>query len=93
MGSLSAGSAPGKVSAFLDRAFEQDLTSTSAVAESTSALAEHYGFSPLDASWEVLGQAPEGQVVVLQLPADADVEGIEDRLRDLGYAAPADGAG
>ncbi|MGZ8744639.1 MAG: hypothetical protein ACXWXO_17105 [Nocardioides sp.] len=92
-GSLSASSAPGKVSAFLDRAFEQDLTSTSAVAESTAALAEHYGFSPLDVSWEVLGQAPDGQVVVLQLPSDADVEGIEDRLRDLGYSAPADGAG
>ncbi len=88
-GSLSASSAPGKVSAFLDRAFEQDLTSTSAVAESTAALAEHYGFSPLDVSWEVLGQAPDGQVVVLQLPSDADVEGIEDRLRDLGYSAPA----
>jgi hypothetical protein len=91
--SLSAGSSAGQVQAFLDRAFDRDLTSTSALAESTFAMQAHYGFSPLDAAWESFGQSPEGQVVVLALPEDADVEGIEKRLRTLGYDEPAGGLG
>jgi hypothetical protein len=92
-GSLSAASSPQQVQDFLDRAFDQDLTSTSALSESTVALAGRYGFSPLDASWEAFGQARDGQVVVLALDEGADMEGIEKRLRTLGYDAPADGAG
>lgn len=91
--SLSAGSSEAKVRAFLDRAFERDLASGSALAESTFAMASHYGFSPLDAAWESFGQSPEGQVVVLGLEDDADTDGIEKRLRTLGYTAPADGPG
>ena len=53
--SLSADSSEAKVGAFLDRAFERDLTSGSALAESTHAMASHYGFSPLDATWEDRG--------------------------------------
>jgi hypothetical protein len=90
---LSAGSSAKQVQAFLDRAFDRDLTSTSALAESTYALAEHYGFSPLDAAWESFGQSPQGQVVVLALPEDADMAGIEKRLRTLGYDEPAAGLG
>ena len=90
---LDASSPRGKVEAFLSRAFDQDLTSDSALAESTYALSSRYGFSPLDASWELLGQSREGQVVVLALPDDVDPGGIEQRLRRLGYDAPADGIG
>lgn len=90
---LSAGSSAGQVQAFLGRAFDRDLTPTSALAESTFALESHYGFSPLSAAWESFGQSPEGQVVVLALDEDADMEGIEKRLRTLGYDEPADGLG
>jgi len=90
---LDASSPQGKVEAFLSRAFDQDLTSTSALAESTYALSRRYGVSPLDASWELLGQSREGQVVVLALPEGADAGGIEQRLRRLGYDEPADGIG
>ena len=90
---LSAGSSAGQVQAFLRRAFDHDLTPTSALAESTFALESHYGFSPLGAEWESFGQSPEGQVVVLALDEDADMEGIEKRLRTLGYDEPADGLG
>jgi hypothetical protein len=90
---LDASSPRGKVEAFLSRAFDQDLTSTSALAESTYALSARYGVSPLDASWELLGQSREGQVVVLALPEGADPGGIEQRLRRLGYDEPAGGIG
>lgn len=91
--SLSAASSARQVQDFLDRAFDRDLTSTSALAESTFALSARYGFSPLDAEWEAFGQSQEGQVVVLQLPESADMEGIEKRLRTLGYDEPAAGLG
>jgi hypothetical protein len=91
--SLSAGSPAGRVQAFLDRAFDMDLTSTSALAESTYAMATRYGFSPLDAQWESFGQSPEGQVVVLALDKDADMDAVEKRLRSLGYDEPAAGFG
>lgn len=91
--SLGGGSSESKVQAFLDRAFEQDLTSTSAVAESTFALHRRYGFSPLNVSWEVFGQSPEGQVAIMQLPDSADLDAVERKLRSLGYDEPVDGVG
>lgn len=90
---LGTDASRGEVRGFLDRAFEADLVSTSALAESTYALERRYGFSPLQADWEVLGQDEEGQVVVLAFPDDVDLGPVESRLRELGYAAPPDGPG
>jgi hypothetical protein len=78
---------------FLDRAYDADLTATSALAGSVGAMQEEFGFSPLTARWEVFGQARDGAVVALRLPDDADYDGIEATLRTLGYDAPADGPG
>lgn len=82
-----------RVREFLDRAFDADLVSASALADSAAALERHYGVSPLGARWEVLGQDREAQVVVLAVEDDVDLEAVEGRLRDLGYAEPAGGAG
>ncbi len=90
---LDAGSSSRDVGGFLDRAYDLDLTGTSAVVEATYAMGRRYGFSPLDAAWEAFGQSREGQVAVLRLGDAADPAGIERRLRRLGYEAPADGAG
>lgn len=86
------GAGQGAVGAFLDKAFERDLSAASAIAESTYPLQELYGFSPLVVEWEVFGQGREGAVDVLQLADDADLGAIEDNLTDLGYAEP-DSAG
>lgn len=91
--SLDAGSSKAGVQSFLDRAYDQDLTSGSAVAESTYALQEKYGFSPLDARWEAFGQGREGQVDVMRLDDGVDLDGVERALRRLGYAAPSSGSG
>jgi hypothetical protein len=90
---LDAGTSAAEVSKFLDEAFRADLVSTSAVSGSTQAMARRYGYSPLDATWEMFGQSREGAVVVMRLPEDADFPGIERNLRTLGYEAPSDGAG
>jgi hypothetical protein len=90
---LAAGSSESEVATFLDRAFERDLVSTSAVAESTVAMSDQFGVSPLDATWEVLGQAEAGQVVVLGVTDDVDLAGVEQRLRSLGYDEPSGGIG
>lgn len=90
---LGAGSSSREVGAFLDRAYDQDLTGTSAVVESTYAMSRRYGFSPIDAEWEAFGQSRDGQVVILRLGESADLAGVERNLRRLGYEPPADGAG
>ncbi len=90
---LDAGSPPEQVAAFLRRAFDLDLVSTSAVADSTLAMGERYGLSPLDVAWEALGQDESGQVVVLGVEDDVDLAGVEQSLRSLGYGAPDGGLG
>ena len=80
-----------QVRAFLDRAYDRDLLVASGVDESTYALQRHYGFSPLQARWELLGQGPAGQVGVLRLDDDVDLAGVERSLQRLGYADEGDG--
>jgi hypothetical protein len=90
---LGAASSPQQVEAFLSRAYDLDLISTSGVDDSTYALMHRYGFSPLDAQWEALAQSREGQVDVMRLDYDVDMAGIERALRRLGYTAPPGGSG
>lgn len=90
--SIGSASTQGQVSAFLNRAYDQDLTTTSAVSDSTYALMHKYGFSPLDAQWEIYGQSRQGAVDVIRLDSSVDMEGIEHHLRTLGYQAPSAGS-
>lgn len=90
---LDASSSKRQVDRFLDRAYEQDLTSTSAVVGSTYAMHRRYGFSPLDAQWEMYGQSREGAVVAMKFGDSVDLAGVERHLRRLGYTAPSEGAG
>ena len=90
---LGAASSKGKVEAFLTRAYDLDLTSGSAIDDSTYALQHKLGFSPLDAEWEAFGQGKDGQVDVLQVGDSVDLAGVERRLRSLGYTPPRAGSG
>lgn len=91
-GSVDTGSSSREVDELLDRAYEADLISTSAVTGSIHAMEEKYGFSPLGASWEMYGQSREGAVDVLKM-READLAAVEDNLRRLGYEEPSGGAG
>jgi len=90
---LSAGSSTAAVGAFLNRAYDLDLTAGSGVTDSTRSLARLFGFSPLDAQWEALGQSRQGQVDVMRLDDGVDLAGVERALRRLGYDAPPRGSG
>lgn len=92
-GPVSSTGSQRDLEAFLDRAFEQDLTVTSSLTSSFPALAAAYGITPLDAEWEVYGQGPEGAVALLRLADDVDLEEVEARFDELGYQAPSGGAG
>lgn len=86
--SLDAQSPSADVERFLADAFEDDLTSMSALPESTLAMHEEYGFSPATLDWELLSQSEAGAVVVMRLPEDTDFAGVEDTLEGLGYERP-----
>ncbi|MGZ4502631.1 MAG: hypothetical protein ACXVW3_01990 [Nocardioidaceae bacterium] len=90
---LGPASSRAAVGRFLNRAFDRDLTTASAVSDSTYALMHRYGFSPLDAEWESYGQSRQGSVDVMRLDDSVDMEGIENALRTVGYTPPAAGAG
>jgi hypothetical protein len=90
---LGSVSSQADVQAFLTRAYDLDLTSGSALAESTYAMREAYGFSPIDATWEAFGQGRDGQVDVVRVADGVDLDGVERALRRLGYTPPRGGSG
>ncbi len=90
---LSPQSSADDIDAFLDKAFDKDLTTASALTDSFEGLAANYGITPLDAAWEVYGQAEDGSVDVLKLDEGVALAALEDRFAEAGYQAPPDGAG
>src|SRR5512139_402850 len=80
---LGSSSSTRDVSSFVSRAYDLDLTSTSAVVDSTYAMNRRYGVSPLDAEWEIYGQSREGAVAVMSFDDSVDLEGVERNLRSL----------
>lgn len=85
---VGAGSSADDVQAFLDDAFDEDLTSTSALVQSAPVLQTTFGFSPATADWELFSQSSEGAVVIVHLP-DADaVDAVAGRLAKAGFTEP-----
>jgi hypothetical protein len=91
--SLSASSSPAELTDFLDRGYDADLISTSALVESAPVLQERFGFSPASAEWELFSQSVDGAVITLRLPDDTDFDDLGDRLEALGYRRPSEPAG
>ncbi|HEY3529209.1 MAG TPA: hypothetical protein VGK78_08665 [Nocardioides sp.] len=87
---LSTRSSAADVRRFLDRAYDDDLTSTSALVTSAPVLQQRYGFSPASADWELFSQSYQGAVVMLHLPSSVDLDDVADHLGDLGYREPDD---
>lgn len=89
---LDASSSANDVRKFLDRGFDRDLTSTSALVQSAPALQEHFGFSPATLEWELFSQSQQGAVVIMRVPDGTDVGTIGDQLERSGFTRPAAGA-
>lgn len=89
---LSARSSVPDVRRFLTRAFDDDLSSTSALVTSTPVLQQRYGFSPANADWELFSQSVQGAVVMLHL-SSSDLAAVSDHLTELGYTRPSEPSG
>ena len=87
---LSQRSSADDLRRFLDRAYDDDLSSTSALVTSAPVLQQRFGFSPASADWELFSQSYQGAVVMLHLPSSVDLDDVADHLRDLGYQEPGD---
>lgn len=85
---ISAESGTAELENFLDKGFEADLTSTSALLQSASSLHESYGFSPASLEWELLSQSDQGAALLLRTPDSFDFDALADRLENLGYDPP-----
>ncbi len=90
---LSARSPEAEVRRFMNRAFDDDLSSASALVTSTPVLQQRYGFSPASVDWELFSQSYQGAVVMLHLPSSGAVGDVATHLKELGYAQPADPTG
>ena len=84
---------PREVDIWLEKAFDEELTTTSSLSTSTHPLGAAFGITPLDGEWEVYGQAEDGSVALLRLSDDVDLSALERALEEAGYATPAEGAG
>ena len=85
---LSARSSVPDLNRFLDRAYDHDLSSTSALVTSAAVLQQKFGFSPADAEWELFSQSYQGSVVMVRLPSAGAVRDVADRLDGLGFTRP-----
>ena len=90
---LSETSSARDVQHFLDAAYDDDLSSTSALVTSAPVLQERFGFSPASADWELFSQSAQGAAVVIHLPSSVDLDDVADHLRELGYREPSDDDG
>ena len=85
---LSDSSSAAELAGFLDRGFDADLTSTSALLASAPVLQSRFGFSPATVEWELFSQSSEGAVVILRLPdSTEEVSAILLRARALASAS------
>ena len=85
---IDARSDTSRLESFLDEGFETDLTSSSALVQSATAMHEIFGLSPASLEWELLSQSEEGAVVLLRVPDSFDFDTLADRLEQLGYDPP-----
>lgn len=81
------------VADFLARAYDGDVTTTSALVDSFAGLAANLGVTPADAVWEAYGQTREGSVDVLRLDPDVDMDRLADRMEESGWERPDDPEG
>ncbi|GAB3018024.1 hypothetical protein GCM10027078_07510 [Nocardioides flavus (ex Wang et al. 2016)] len=82
-----------EVEAFMDAAFEADLSPMSALGTSAAEMHEKMGFSPATVSWELFAQSGAGAVEVLGVGDEVDLDVVADRLADLGWSEPEDADG
>ena len=86
---LDGDSSAKDVEAFLDRAFEKDLTGTSSLVTSFPGLQENFGVTPADAEWEAYGRPTDGAVDAAAAAGTGSTSTMSPTTwRGPGYDAP-----
>ncbi len=78
----------------LDRGFEADLTSSSALGASALVMQERLGFSPATLDWELFSQGTATASLLMKPSTGLDLDAVAGSLAAAGYEEPdqADGA-
>lgn len=74
----------------LDRGFEADLTSASALGASALVMQERLGFSPATLDWELFSQGTTTATLVMRAGPAIDYDVVASSLRAAGYDDPAE---
>ena len=90
---LSADSPGPAVQDLLDRGFDADLTSSSALGESALVMQERLGFSPATLDWELFSQGLATASLVMRVGPEVDYDVVASSLVGAGYAEPAEDDG
>lgn len=85
---LDGSSSGERVQELLDKGYDRDLTSASALVQSAPVLQSRFGFSPATADWELFAQSEAGAVVIIGMPDDTDFGDLADRLEGSGFTRP-----
>ncbi|MCL2542152.1 MAG: hypothetical protein FWE71_06780 [Nocardioidaceae bacterium] len=86
---VSSADADQNMGGFLNKAFDADLSSQSALVDSARTMDDKYGVSPANLSWELYSQGTDGALLQMGLPSSVDLGDLRDTLERLGYHKPA----
>lgn len=81
------------VAQLLTKAYDDDLSSTSALVDSAPILARSFDLSPANLDWELYAQGTDGAVLLMGLPDDVSADDLGSTLARLGYQRPKDADG
>ena len=74
---------------WLERAYDKDYSSTSAISDYSPAMTEYFGFSAANTDWEAYAQSEQGAALVLHMESDVDFNDIAKALKSRGFKEPA----
>ncbi|CAN5569711.1 hypothetical protein BH11ACT8_BH11ACT8_17590 [soil metagenome] len=86
---LDASSSGALVQDLLDRGFDADLTSTTALGSSAVEMQGRLGFSPASLDWELFSQGETGASLLLKPGPSITFDDVRAKLEASGYAPPA----
>ncbi len=88
---VSSRSPAGERATLFTRAYDHDFTTASILGVFDPQMADTYGWTVLDSTWEMYGQSREGAVDVLRMSAGFDFTAADQALTKVGYAAESEG--
>ncbi len=88
---LSSAAPAGERARLFTRAYDRDFTTASVLGVFDPEMADTFGWTVLDSTWEMYGQSRDGSVAVLRMPAGFDFGAADRALTTLGYVAAAGG--